>query len=183
MQAARDHTTSSLEQFTAPPDPVKSPVNASYLVSFQNRQWIYVLFQNTWSSNMKLIMQRYQELHEEDSVVHYFLFLQHFAGTTTENLIEAYSQLQDSKVKLSLYQGNVLNFTNAIRVPVRHLLKAKEPPSIQNFISVFQGCMEVPNEELRNFIFTLYADFRNSGSTKSLTMLQLLDKMDIEYTD
>jgi hypothetical protein len=74
MQAARDHITSSLEQFTAPPDPIKSPVNASYLVSFQNRQWIYVLLQNTWSSNMKLIMKRYQELHEEDGVLLYFYF-------------------------------------------------------------------------------------------------------------
>jgi hypothetical protein len=182
MQAARDHITSSLEQFTAPPDPIKSPVNASYLVSFQNRQWIYVLLQNTWSSNMKLIMQRYQELHEEDGVLLYFLFLQHFAGTTTENLIEAYSQLQDSKVQLTLYQGNVLNFTNALRIPVRRLLKAKEPPSIQHFISVFQGCMNAPNEEFRNFIFTLYADFRNNGPTKSLSMLQLLDKLDLEYT-
>jgi hypothetical protein len=42
--------------------------------------------------------------------------------------------------------------------------------------------MDAPNEEFRNFIFTLYADFRNNGSTKSLSMLQLLDKLDLEYT-
>ncbi len=67
---------------------------------------------------MKVIMQRYQELHDQDVVLLFFLFLQHFAGTTTENLIEAYSQLSDSKLQLSLYQGNVLNFMNAIWVPV-----------------------------------------------------------------
>lgn len=181
MQDARDHIRSSLAKFTAPPDPVKSPVNAGYLVSFQNRQWIYVLLLNTWSSNMKLIMQRYQEQHDQDGVLLYYLFLQHFAGTTTENLIEAYTQLQDSKLQLSLYQGNVLNFTNAIRIPVRRLIKAKELPSIHHYISVFQGCMDAPNEEFRNFIFTLYADFRNNGPTKSLSMLQLLDKLDLEY--
>ncbi len=167
--------------FTTQPDPVKSPVNARYLVSFQNCQWIYVLLQNTWSPEMKVKMQRYQELHNQDGVLLFFLFLQHFAGTTTEDLIDAYSQLSDSKLQLSLYQGNVLDFTNAIRVPVCHLLKANETPSIQHYLWVFQGCMDAPNEEFRNDIFTLYADFHNNGTTKSLSMLQLLDKLDLEY--
>jgi hypothetical protein len=181
MQAIRDEIRSSLDNFTTQPDPVKSPVNAGYLVPFQNRQWIYVLLQNTWTPEMKVIMQRYQELHDQDGVLLFFLFLQHFAGTTTENLIEAYSQLSDSKLQLSLYQGNVLQFTNAIRVPVRRLLKAKETPSIQHYLWVFQGCMDALNEEFRNFIFTLYADFHNNGTTKSLSMLQLLDKLDLDY--
>jgi hypothetical protein len=98
MQEAHDNIRLSLAQFTTPPDPVKSPINAGYLVSFQNRQWIYVLLQNTWSSNIKLIMRHYQEQHDQDGILLYYLFLQHFAGTTTENLIEAYTQLQDSKL-------------------------------------------------------------------------------------
>jgi hypothetical protein len=40
--------------------------------------------------------------------------------------------------------------------------------------------MDAPNEEFRNFIFTLNADFCNNGPTKSLSMLQLLDS-DLEY--
>jgi hypothetical protein len=122
MQEACDNIRLSLAQFTASSNPVKSPINAGYLVSFQNRQWIYVLLQNTWSSNMKLIMQHYQEQHDQDGILLYYLFLQHFASTTTENLIEAYTQLQDSKLQPSLYQGNVLNFTNAIQIPVCHII-------------------------------------------------------------
>jgi hypothetical protein len=76
------------------------------------------------------------------------------------------------------YNGNVLDFTNAVRTPIHRLIKAKETPSIQHFLWVFQGCMEAPNEEFRNFIFTLYAEYRNNGPAKSLSMLQLLDKLD-----
>jgi hypothetical protein len=43
-------------------------------------------------------------------------FLQHFSGTVVENLIEAYSQLSENKIQLSLFQDNVLNFTNAVQI-------------------------------------------------------------------
>jgi hypothetical protein len=42
--------------------------------------------------------------------------------------------------------------------------------------------MDAPNEEFRNYTFTLYADYRAGGSAKFLSMLQLLDKLDLEYT-
>jgi len=41
--------------------------------------------------------------------------------------------------------------------------------------------MEASNEEFRAFIIALYADYRAGGPTKSLTMLELLDKLDGEY--
>jgi hypothetical protein len=81
------------------------------------------------------------------------LFSKHFAGTSTENLIEAYSQLLESKLKLSLYQGNMLQFTNAICAPICPLIKAKETPSLHHYLHVLHGCMEAPNEEFRAFIF------------------------------
>jgi hypothetical protein len=40
--------------------------------------------------------------------------------------------------------------------------------------------MESTNEEFRAFIFALYADYRAGSPTKSLTMLELLDKLDGE---
>jgi hypothetical protein len=130
---------------------------------------------------MKLIMQSYQELHKQDVVLLFFLFLQHFAGTTTKNIIEAYSLLSETKLQVARYNGNILDFTNAVHNPIWCLLKAKETPSIQHFLWLFQGCMEAPNEEFCNFIFTLYAKYQNNGPAKSLSMLQLLDKLDTEY--
>jgi hypothetical protein len=108
-------------------------------------------------------------------------FEQHFAGTTIENLIEAYSQLSETKIQLHLFQDNILNFTNAVRNPIRRLMKANETPSFQHFLSVFHGCMDAPNEESRAFVISLYTDYRNGGPTKHLTMLELLDKLDAEY--
>ncbi len=84
---------------------------------------------------MKCIVLWYQELHEEDGVLLYFLFLQHFARTTTENIIDAYSLLSENKLKLSLFNGNVLDFTNFIQALLQRLLKAKESPNIQHFLS------------------------------------------------
>lgn len=95
------------------------PLAAKKLVSFQNCQWIYILLQMICTAHMKTIMSRYQELHEQDGIILWFCFLQHFAGTTTENLIEAYSQLSENKMQLSHFHGNILNFTNAISTPIQ----------------------------------------------------------------
>jgi hypothetical protein len=181
MQAARDNIRNALKKFTSAPDPIKMPLASQQLVSFQNRQWIYTLLQNVWSINMKTIMLRYQELHEQDGVILWYCFLTHFAGTTTENLIIAYSQLSETKLQLALFQNNVLQFTNAIRTPIRTLIKAKEEPTFQHFLYVFHGAMDAPNEEFRAFIIDLYTDYRKGGPTKQLSMLDLLDKLDTEY--
>jgi hypothetical protein len=146
MQQARDTIRQALQKFSSPPDPVKMPLASKQLVSFQNRQWIYTLLQTIWTPNMKTIMLHYQELHDQDGVVLWFCFLKHFAGTTTENLIEAYSQLTASKLQLANFNGNVLQFTNSIRTPIRRLIKAKETPTFQHFLYVFHGAMDAPNE-------------------------------------
>jgi hypothetical protein len=181
IQAAHDTIRSNLKKFSSPPDPVKMPLASKQLISFQNRQWIYVLLMAVWSANMKTIMLRYQELHDQDGVVLWYCFLHHFAGTTVENLIEAYSALSETKIQLCLFQDNVLEYTNAIRLPIRRLIKANETPSFQHFLTVFHGCMEASNEEFRAFIIALYAEYRAGGHAKSLTMLELLDKLDAEY--
>jgi hypothetical protein len=181
LQAVRDSIHTSLSKFTSPPDPVKMPEASKKLVSFQNRQWIYVLLQNVWTVTMKSIMSRFQEQHNNDGVILWFCFLQCFAGTTCENLIEAYSQLSESKLQLSNFNGNVLHFTNAIRAPVRRLLKAKEVPSFKHFLYVFHGAMDASKDEFHIFVTNLYTDYRKGGPTQSLTMLELLDQLDIEY--
>lgn len=45
------------------------PLSSQALVSFQNREWIYVLLMNVWSLTMQAIMNHYQEAHEQDGVV------------------------------------------------------------------------------------------------------------------
>jgi hypothetical protein len=181
VQAARDRVRNQVEKFTSVPDPDKMPLSSKALVSFQNREWIYVLLMNVWSITMQAIMNRYQEAHEQDGVVLWFCFLQEFSGTTTANIIQANAMLLDAKLQLRLFRNDILNFTNYVRVPIRCLLKAKEQPSCQNFISVFHACMDAPNDEFKSYVTTLYTDYRNDGPTKSLSMLQLLDKLDIEY--
>jgi hypothetical protein len=104
MQQACDDIRTALKKFTTAPDPIKMLLASQQLVSFQNRQWLYTLLQNVWSTNMKTTMSRYQELHDQDGVVLWYCFLTHFAGTTTENLIIAYSQLSETKLQLSLAQ-------------------------------------------------------------------------------
>lgn len=104
VQAAHDIIRSNLKKFTSPSDPLKMPLASKQLVSFQNRRWIYVLLMAIWTTTMKTIMICYQELHEQDSVVLWYCFLQHFAGTMVENFIEAYSQLLDTKIQLTLFQ-------------------------------------------------------------------------------
>jgi hypothetical protein len=182
VQQARDTVRNALSKFSSPPNSVKMPLASKQLVSFQNREWIYTLLMTVWTSNMKAIMQPYEELHDQDGIVLWFCFLTHFAGTTTENLIEAYSHLTETKIQLSKFNNNVLQFTNFIRGPIRHLLKAKESPTFQHFLHVFHGAMDAPNEEFKAFIINLYTDYHKGGPTKSLAMLDLLDLLDKEYT-
>jgi hypothetical protein len=108
-------------------------------------------------------------------------FLRPSAGTATKNLFEAYSQLSESKLQLSNFQGNVLHFTNAIRTPIRRLLRANESPSFQHFPYVFHGVMDAPYDEFCTFVINLYTDYRKGGPTCSLSMLELLDQLDTEY--
>jgi hypothetical protein len=107
-------------------------------------------------------------------MVLWFCFLKHFAGTSTENLIEAYNQLSESKLKLSLYQGDVLQFTNAIRAPIHHLIKAKETPSMHHYLYVLHGCMDAPNEGFHAFIFHKEAKFWKHGPQNSPSLLTYL---------
>jgi hypothetical protein len=130
-----------------------------------------------WSAAMKTKMLCYQELHHQDGVVLWYCFLQHFAGTTIENLMEAYSQLSETKIQLSLF----LNFTNAIRTPIHHLLKANQTLSIQHFLTVFHGCLDAMNEEFHSSVISLCSDNHARGPTHSMTMIELLDKLDAEY--
>jgi len=126
-------------------------------------------------------MSKYQELHDNDGIVLWFFFLQHFAGTTKENIIEAYSQLSETKLLLSLFNNHILSITNAIRTPVHQLIKAKEFPTFQHFLLVFHSAIEAPNEEFCAVVLSLYSDYRNNGPTKSLSLLDLLDKLNLEY--
>jgi hypothetical protein len=80
VQQAWDEIHSALKKFSSTPDPVKMPQASQKLVSFQNRKWLYKFLRNTWTPNMKTIMLRYQELHDQDGVVLWYCFLTHFVG-------------------------------------------------------------------------------------------------------
>jgi hypothetical protein len=105
IKAARYLIQSDLATLTSAPCPKKNPKAARQLVSFQNQQLMYTLLQNTWTQHMEAVMQKYHEIHGQDGVVLCFCFLHHFAGATTENIIEAYSLLSESKVKFLYKKG------------------------------------------------------------------------------
>jgi hypothetical protein len=46
---------------------------------------------------------------------------------------------------------------------------------------VFHSAMEAPNEEFHAFKISLYSNYRNNWPTKTLPLLDLLDKLDLEY--
>jgi hypothetical protein len=77
---------------------------------------------------------------------------------------------------------SILKFTNAIRAPIRRLIKSNETPSLHHFLYILHGCLDAPNEEFRAFIYQKESDFRNNGPTRSLNILDLLDQLDTEYT-
>ena len=182
LQQARDINKSIVLQQTSRPNPTKMPIAAKNLVSFQNRSWIYVLLQTVWTAAMKVIMSKYQEVHDNDGVILWFCFLHHFAGTAKENISQACALLTENKLRLSNFNNNILAFTNFVRNPIRRLLKANEKPTYQHFYDVFHSAMEAPNEEFRSFVIALYSDYRKDGPTSKLPLLDILDQFDVEYT-
>jgi hypothetical protein len=136
---------------------------------------------SVWSATMKTIMLHYQELDDQDGIFLWYCFLQHFTRMTVENLIDAYSQLSESKIQLSLFQNNILLCTNAICNLIHCILKTNQTPNFQNFLTVFHGCIDAPNEEFRAFIINLHSDYHARDPTQKLPMLELLDKIDTEY--
>jgi len=74
LQQARDSNYSSLKKFASAPDAVTIPEASKKLVSFQNRQWIYVLLQTVWTTAMKAILSRFQEQHDQGGVVLWYCF-------------------------------------------------------------------------------------------------------------
>jgi len=182
IQDARDRNREIVNKQTARPDPNKMPIVSKNLVSFQNRSWIYVLLQTVWTATMKAIMLKYQEVHQNNGVVLWYCFLRHFAGTTKENISRAYALLSENKLRLSNFNNNILKFTNFIRDPVCRLLKANQTPTYQQFTDIFHSAMEAPNNEFKAYVIALYTDYRNDGPTSNMTMLELLDQFDTEYT-
>jgi hypothetical protein len=130
---------------------------------------------------MLAIMSKYLENHDKDGVILYYCFIKHFAGATTENIIDAYQQLTESKVQLHLYKNDVEAFTNAIRIPTRQLANAQDKPTFQHMLNVYHGVMDCPNEEFRLYAVSKYREYRDGGLASKWSMLDLLDNLDAEY--
>jgi hypothetical protein len=94
IQAMRDIVRRTVKVIRAKPK-AKSK-EAEHLVSYQNRQWLYDLFMNSWSASMTSTMSKYLESHDGDGVVLLYCFILHFAGASTENIIQAYQQLTET---------------------------------------------------------------------------------------
>jgi hypothetical protein len=112
---------------------------------------------------MKTIMQKYYEVHENDGVILYFCFLQQFAGTNAKKSLTLIPSSPYPRQNYPLTMGTSTNFTNAVRAPIRHHLKAKENLSAHHYLYIFHGCLDAPNKELQNFIFQKEACFHHGG--------------------
>ena len=179
VQAARDLVRKTVKSIKSKPK--AGSREAECLVSFQNRGWIYDLLLSSWTPSMLAKMSKYLENHDKDGVVLLYCFIKHFAGATKENIIDAYQQLTESKIQLTLFKNDVSAFTNAIRIPTRQLANCHEEPTFQHFLNVYHGIMDCPNEEFRLFANELYREYRNDGPVSTYSMLDLLDKLDAEY--
>ena len=181
VKLARDNVRRCVNQMTVlPSDPLS--LDALALVSYQNRQCIYTMLVGAWSDEVKIIMSKYLEVHQNDGVTLFFLFCQHYAGTTTEHLIEAYSQLTEFKVQLPLFNGDVTKFTAYCRKPFRRLIASNADITIYDFMKVYQGCIDCDNVEFQAWVIAKYSEFRAGGAAHSWSILELLDRLDLEYT-
>jgi hypothetical protein len=112
VKLARDSVRHCVDQMiTLAWDPLS--LDAIALVSYQNQQCIFTMLVGAWSNKVKLVMGKYLEVHQNNGgVTLFYVFCQHYARSTTEHLIKAYSQLTEFKVQLNLFLGDVLKFTN-----------------------------------------------------------------------
>lgn len=113
------------------------------------------------------ILLCYQELHDHDGVVLWYCFIQYFAGTTIENLLEAYSQLSETKVQLPFF---TMYFYLQIPFKILFIIFSRPINHQVYFLAVFHGYIDAANEESHSFVISLYADHCAGGSAKSLTM-------------
>ena len=142
---------------------------------------IYTVLTTSWTDDMIKHMSKYLEVHGRDGIVLYYCFLQHFEGTTTEDIIEATLLLVPDKMQLDLFDGNVTNYTTSIRRPVRKLQKSNHEISLHIYIHTFHGCSNCSNDEFKAYIYRVYAEWRSGGPAKSWSILELLDNLDREY--
>jgi hypothetical protein len=154
---------------------------AECLVSFQNRGWFYDLLLSSWTVAMISLMSKYLEHHDKDGITLLFCFIKHFAGASKESIIDAYRQLTENQVQLSLYNNDVTAFTNAIHILTHQLANCQEQPTFQHILNVYHGIMDCPNKEFRAYVHNIYREYRQNGPASKWTMLQLLDHLDEEY--
>jgi hypothetical protein len=67
--------------------------------------------------------------------------------------------LTESKLQLSLFKDNVLDFTNSAHAPLWHLIKANKQPSFQHFWHAYHGSMDAHDEEFHTFVVNFYAEY------------------------
>ena len=84
-----------------------------------------------------------------NGIVLYYCFLQHFEGTTTEDIIKATLLLVPDKMQLDLFDGNVTSNTTSIRRPVRKLQKSNHEISLHIYIHTFMDAPTAPMMNLR----------------------------------
>ena len=135
IQAMRDIVRRTVKVIRA--NPKAKSKEAEHLVSYQNRQWLYELFMSAWSAFMTSTMSKYLESHDGDGVVLLYCFILHFAGASTESIIQAYQQLTETKIRYSIYKKDISAFTNAVLFTTRQLANSNEQPTFQHHRTTF----------------------------------------------
>ena len=154
---------------------------AEHLVSYQNRQWLYNLFMNSWSASMTSTMDKFLESYNGDVAALLYCFMLHFTGASTENIIQVNQQLTETKIQLSIYKNDVSAFTNAVHVPTCQLANFNQQATFQHHLNVYHAIIECPNEEFRSYATILYQEYHSGGRASKWTMFELLDELDKEY--
>jgi len=182
VKAERDRILATIAGLDAAPRNAGVP-GAKEFASKQHRSWIAECLRMSWTAEAKDRMDAHTEEHDGDGVVMWMCCLQEFAGSSREALIAAQEALHPNKLNLDSFNMDVKSFTSYCRTHFRMLLKAGRQPTEDHFIHIYTALKKANTEEFRLQIIDWYRNWRQgAGAGSQWTMMQLLAKVDLEYT-
>ena len=182
VKDARDRTLTYLASLLKLPT-TATQAGAEELTSKQHRQWIAELLNNSWTDTVKDTMDAYDEDHKGDGVVMWMCFLQEYAGSSKEAIIAAEEVMHPSKLKLDNFKHNIKEWSSYCREHFRKIQAAGDKVTSQHFINAYNALKEAHSEEFRLQILTWSRNWRaGMGEGANWTIMQLLAKVDLEYT-
>ena len=128
-------------------------------------------------------MDAYDEDHRGNGIIMWMCFLQEYVGSSREAIITAEEAMHLSKLKLDNFKHNIKEWSIYCREHFCKIQAAGDKVTSQHFINAYNTLKEAHSEEFQLQILTWSQNWRASmGEGTSWTIMQLLAKVDLEYT-